>query len=174
MQKAMQHARREPDIPILQLYGVVKTTLGHRVKGKHVSSAESHRDHQLFSPGEEKAIIDPCDIMGRLSLAQDMLNKRPISLRSLQHNIKGTTGSMAAKDIEEANKVYIIGVNWFDWFMLRYPDFKLGFVQYQECGRKEFLQALTLYAGRVFKRRIYGIVMRRVLLWAEMELEIWL
>ncbi|KAF8430313.1 hypothetical protein EV426DRAFT_660729, partial [Tirmania nivea] len=37
MQKAMQYARSEPDIPILrlaQLYSIDKTTLGRRVKGK--------------------------------------------------------------------------------------------------------------------------------------------
>ena len=123
-----------------------KTTLGRRVKAKHVSPTESQHDHQLFSPSEEKAIIDHCDIIGRLgfpvsksmlvSLAQDMLNKQPISLSTLQHNIKGTTGSMTAKDMEEANKVHIIGVRWLDRFMLRHPDFKLAFVQYQERGWK--------------------------------------
>jgi len=60
MQKAMQHARREPDIPILrlaQLYGVDKTTLGRRVKRKQGTQADARRDDQLFSPGEENAII---------------------------------------------------------------------------------------------------------------------
>ena len=88
MQKAMQHARRQPDIPIrrlAELYDVDKSTLGHRVKGKQVSKPTSHRNEQLFSPDEESAIIDHCDLMGKLgfpvskamlvSLAQDMLNK---------------------------------------------------------------------------------------------------
>ena len=61
MQKAMQHARRAryTHLPI-------STAIRRRVKGKHVSPTESYRDHQLSSPGEEKAIIDHCEIMGRL------------------------------------------------------------------------------------------------------------
>ena len=86
----MQHARRVPILRLAQLYGVDKTTLGRRVKGKQVKVAIARRDDQLFSPGEEDAILDHCDIMGKLGfpiskpmlvhLAQEMLNKRPISL----------------------------------------------------------------------------------------------
>jgi len=116
-----------------------------------------------------------------VSLAQDMLSKRPISLSSLQHNIKGTTGSMIAKDMEEANKVHIIGVHWFHRFMLRHLDFKLAFVQYQEGGRKA---AADPELQQHFFRLLANLVRRQnvqeediwncVLLWAEMELEIWL
>jgi len=108
----MQHARREPDIPILRLaplYGVDKTTLGRRVKGKQGTQADARRDDQLFSPGEVNAIIDHCDMMGKLGfpisksmlvrLAQDMLNQRPMDLSSLRHLIKGTASTATAGDV---------------------------------------------------------------------------
>ena len=149
MQKAMQHARREPDIPILrlaQLYGVDKTTLGRRVKGKQGTQADARRDDQLFSPGEENAIIDHCDMMGKLGfpisksmlvrLAQDMLNQRPMDLSSLRHLIKGTASTATARDVQNAAKIHILGVHWFDRFMSRHPDFKMAFAQYQKRGRK--------------------------------------
>ena len=73
--------------------GVDKTTLGCRVNGKQVKQSDARRDEQLFSPGEENAIMGklgfPLSKSMLMNLAHDMLNKRPISLHSQQQTIKG-------------------------------------------------------------------------------------
>ena len=87
LQQAISNARKDSKIPrrrIAALYGVNLTTLTGRIAGTQLSHTAAHRDEQLFSPVEERAIADHCGVMADLGflvtntllqkLAQDMLN----------------------------------------------------------------------------------------------------
>jgi len=82
LQEAIKHARRESDVPtrrIAELYEVPRTTLRQRVLGKNQDRATAHRDEQLFSIGEERAIAEYAGTMADAGFPlPDMLRYDPL------------------------------------------------------------------------------------------------
>lgn len=87
--KAVQYAKDHPDIPLTRiaaLHDVNLSTLRRRKLGLTLPPSKAHREKQLFSPGEERAIVNHCIRMADLNfpvshdmlhkLAQDILNSR--------------------------------------------------------------------------------------------------
>ena len=87
--KAVQYSKNNPDISlprIAALYNVNLSTLRRRKLGLTLPPSKAHREEQLFSPGEERAIVNHCITMADLNfplsydilykLAQDILNSR--------------------------------------------------------------------------------------------------
>ena len=137
LQKAIDHARREPTVPrarIAALYEVNRTTLSRRIAGTQRNFAAAHREAQLFSAGEERAIASFCGVMADhgfpvshdmlKKIAQDMLNSR-------KQPPKGK-----GKADTESEDVHVIGVHWVKRFLRRKPGFKKQYVPYQERARK--------------------------------------
>ena len=59
LQKAIDHARREPTIPrarIAALYEVDRTTLSRRIAGTQRNFGAAHREAQLFSAGKNEPL----------------------------------------------------------------------------------------------------------------------
>ena len=127
--KAVKYAKNNPDIPLAQIarsYEVNLSTLRRRRLGLTLPPSQAHRDQQLFSPGEERAIAEHCiqmadqnfpishDLLKRL--AQDILNARFQS--SVDHLDRRQ-----------------VGQDWVDRFLKRNPDIKTKFVRYQERSR---------------------------------------
>ena len=115
MQQAIKHTQLEPHVPtirIAELYGVDRKTLRRRVLGTHQDRATAHRNEQLFSPGEEKAIANYVGMMSDVGfplrqdllrkIAQDILNERHISQ-------------------PEGSTPHVIGGNWVSRFLDRNP-----------------------------------------------------
>ena len=87
--KAVRYAQKHPDVPLTRiatLYEVNLSTLRRRKLGLTLPPSQAHRNEQLFSPGEEKAIAKHCIMMADdnfpmshdllRGLAQDILNLR--------------------------------------------------------------------------------------------------
>ena len=144
LQQAISNARKDSKIPrrrIAALYRVNVTTLTRRIAGTQLSYTAAHRDEQLFSPGEERAISDHCGVMADLGfpvtntllqkLAQDMLNSR-----KQPPKLKGGILVNQDPNSEGGSEVHSIGVHWVDRFLARNPKFKKRFVRYQERAHK--------------------------------------
>ena len=144
LQKAISHARKDSTIPlrhIAALYEVNVTTLRRRIAGTQLSYAAAHRDEQLFSPGEERAIADHCGTMADFGfpishdllhkLAQDMLNSR-----KQPPKMKGgiVVNQPPASGVNSV--VHTLSLNWVDRFLARNQEFKKGYIRYQERARK--------------------------------------
>lgn len=80
LQKGIGHAHKAPTIPhyrITALYKVNVISFRQIITGTQVTYAAAHRDKQLFSLGEERAIADHWDIMSCLKfpISHDLLQK---------------------------------------------------------------------------------------------------
>ena len=142
LQKAIDHARREPTVPrprIAPLYEVNHTTLSRRIAGTQRNLAAAHREAQLFSTGDERAIASFCGVMADHSfsvsdgmlkkIAQAMLSSRkPPPKGKGKASISAGTGSEVPDDPE----VHLIGVHWVKRFLRRNSGFKKQYVCYQE------------------------------------------
>ena len=146
LQKAISHARKDPTIPrrrIAALYEVNVTTLNRRIAGTQLSRTIAHRDEQLFSPGEERAIAEHCGAMANLGfpvshdllqkLAQDMLNSRKQPSKTHSGIVVNQSSNPQASASEE---VHVIGAHWVDRFLSRNSEFKKRYIRYQERSRK--------------------------------------
>ena len=148
LQKAISHAQKDPTIPrrrIAALYEVNVTTMNRRIAGTQLTRAAAHRDVQLFSPGEEKAIADHCGVMADLGfpvshdllrkIAQDMVNSRnqpPTGKGKGKGAVKSHIQTLNGQNFE----VHTVGVHWVDRFLRRNPRFKKRYVRYQERARQ--------------------------------------
>ena len=144
LQKAISYARKHPTIPrrrVAALHEVNVTTLNRRIAGTQLSRSVAHRDEQLFSPGEERAIADHCGVMVDLSfplshellkkIAQDMLNSRKQPPK--------TKGGILVNQFFTKNAssgIHTFGVHWVDRFLSRNADFRKHYTWYQERARK--------------------------------------
>ena len=144
LQKAISHTRNDPTIPrrrIAALYEVNVTTMNRRIAGTQLSRSAAHRDEQLLSPGEERAIGRHCGIMADRGfpvshdllrkLAQDMLNSRKQPPKT-----KGGILVNQCSTSDTDSEIHTIGVHWVDRFLSRNPQFKKRYIRYQERARK--------------------------------------
>ena len=68
--KAVQYSENNPDISLPQiaaLYNVNLSTLRRRKLGLTLPPSKAHREEQLFSSGEERAIVNHCITMADLN-----------------------------------------------------------------------------------------------------------
>ena len=158
-QKAIKHARREPDVKVARiavLYGVIALTLRRRLAGDTQDYATAFKDRQLFTPGEEKAIAEHIGTMADCGfplnhallrqIAQDMVNMRDI----LQ---KGKS------DSTESSSSHVVGAKWVDRFLERNSRFKKTYVKYQERARAAVSNDIELQ--RDFVRKLANLVRRK-------------
>ena len=151
LQKAISHVHRDPTVPrarIAALYEVNRTTLNRRIAGTQLTHTAAHRDQQLFTPGEERAIAEHCGTMADLGfpvshdmlqqIAQDMLNSRnqPPKGSSIGKGNGMSKGHSSSEPLAKDLGVHIVGVHWVDRFLRRNPEFKKRYVRYQERARK--------------------------------------
>ena len=136
LQKAIRHVRKDPIIPrrrIASHHGVNVTTLNRRIAGTQLSHSAAHRDEQLFSPGEERAIADHCGVMADLGfpishdllrkLAQDMLNSR-----NQPPKMQGGILVNQFSSLRDKSKVHTIGMHWVDRFLARNAEWKKRYI----------------------------------------------
>ena len=103
LQDAISHARQEPEVPtrrIAELHNVNYTTLRRRILGIQQERHIAHRDEQLFTSGEERAIANYVGMMADSGfpvsqellqrIAQDIVNSRQMEQRGQGGGI--TTG----------------------------------------------------------------------------------
>ena len=80
MQAAVDYCRRHPLEQVSRIaakYGVNQVTLRRRVKGTQVSRRVAYHDQQLFSSGEEGAVVELCELMADCGfpLSKDLLHR---------------------------------------------------------------------------------------------------
>ena len=143
LQKAISHARKEPTIPrrrIAAFYQVNVTTMNRRIAGTQVSYTAAHRDEQLFSPGEEKAIADHCGVMADLGfpVSHDLLQKIAQDMINSRNQPSKTKGGILVDQCPTPadSEVHTIGAHWVDRFLRRNPAFKKRYIGFQERARK--------------------------------------
>ena len=144
LQKAISHARKEPTIPrrrIAALYEVNVTTMTRRMAGTQLSYAAAHRDEQLFSPGEERAIADHCGVMADLGfpVSHDLLQKIAQDMLNSRKQPPKTKGGILVNQLpnpEPNPDIHVIGAHWVDRFLSRNEEFKKRYIRYQERARK--------------------------------------
>jgi len=111
MQAAIDYCRRHPHEQVSRIaakYGVNQVTLHRRVKGTQVSRRVAHQDQQLFSSGEEGAVVELCELMADCGF--------PLSNNKPQHEL---------------------GMQWVDRFLTRHSSVKKRYITYQERVRKQ-------------------------------------
>ena len=144
LQKAINHARKDPTIlrrRIAALYEVNVTTLRRRMAGTQLTYAAAHRDEQLFSPGEERAIAEHCGAMADLGfpISHDLLQKLAQDLLNSRKQPPKTKGGILVNQPVDPGadaEVHTIGVHWVDRFLSRNPEFKKRYIRYQDRSRK--------------------------------------
>lgn len=160
LQAAIKHALREPDIPtirIAELYGVERRTLRRRVLGTHQDRSIAHKQEQLFSPGEEKAISNYIGTMADMGfplnyslvrqMAQDLVNERCIPLR--------TKGGPSV----DPESVHVVGINWVNRFLDRNQGLKRKYIRFQERARAAATNDIELQAD--FLRKLANLIRRK-------------
>jgi len=109
MQAAIDYCRRHPhekQAHIACKYGIHPVTLGRRVKGTQTSRRAAHRDQQLFSPGEEDAIVELCKLIADCGfpLPQDLLHHMAQDVLNEHNNDNDNNG---VKEIHEIDQKWV-------------------------------------------------------------------
>ena len=160
LQAAIKHALKEPDIPtirIAELYGVDRRTLRRRVLGTHQDRSTAHRNEQLLTPGEERAIAEYIGTMADVGfplskdlvrqIAQDIVNERQIPQRS-----KGGPSL-------DPESVHTVGINWVNRFLERNIGLKKIYIRYQERARAAASNDTELQSD--FLRKLANLIRRK-------------
>ena len=154
--EAVQYAKENLDTPLTRiatLYGVNLSTLRRRKLGLSLPHSKAHRDEQLFSPGEEKAITQHCLKMADhnfpishtllRNLAQDMYNSRSIAVPSSEY--------LPPQPRQ-------IGQDWVDRFLKRNQKIRAKFVRHQERSRLAVSNNIELQFD--FLRQLANLIRR--------------
>ena len=137
---------------------------------------KAHRNEQLFSIGEEKAIADYAGIMANAGfplnpdllwqIAQGIVNERQIS----QHGQRGVLqvhnnlrdqrnlrlqrhGAIITPDNTTSTRppIHIVGIHWVDRFLEWDSGFKKFYIRYQERARAAATNDTELQADLLWK-----------------------
>ena len=154
--KAVQYAKKNPDTPLTRiatLYEVNLSTLRRRKLGLSLPHSKAHRDEQLFSPGEEKAIAQHCLMMADHNF--------PIShalLRNLAQDILNSRSTTVLTSESHPPQPRQIGQDWVDRFLKRNQEIRVKFVRYQERSRLAVTKNIELQHD--FLRQLANLIRR--------------
>ena len=163
LQNAVKHARREPDVPIqrmAELHGVERQKLRRSLLGTHQERSKTHRNEQLFSVGDERAIASYAGIMADANfplspellrqIAQAIVNERQIPQQGhppASSNPSSSASNLGLFTMDPASStsnpldlpppIHTIGIHWVDSF----PESNLGFKKIYSCSQERALAA---------------------------------
>ena len=124
--------------------------------GKNQDKVTAHRDEQLFSIGEERAIVEYAGTMADVGfpltsdmlrqIAQGLINERETSQRS-----QGGRQRQGVIPSSSSNPIHTIGIHWVTRFLDRNPGFKKVYIRYQERARAAATNDTELQADFLWK-----------------------
>lgn len=150
LRDAVKYALNSPDTPrvrIAELFGVDRSTLRRRVLGTHQYRPTAHRNEQLLSPGEEKAMGEYIGMMADVGF--------PLNHDRLRQIVQDIINS------RQTDNTHIVGVNWVNRFLDRNPAFKKTYVRYQQRARVAASNDEELQVN--FLRKLANLVRRKKL-----------
>ena len=114
--------------------------MNRQIAGTQLSRTAAHRDEQLFSPGEERAIADHCGVMAGLEfpVTNNILQKIAQNMLNSCNQPPKTKGSILVNQGPslEDSKVHTIGVHWVNRFLAQNSEFRKWYIRYQEDAHK--------------------------------------
>lgn len=148
LRDAVKYALEAPDVPTLriaELFGVDRTTLRRRVLGTHQDRASAHRNQQLLTVGEERAIGDYIGMMADVGF--------PLNHDLLRQIVQDIINS------RRKDNSHVVGLNWVTRFLNRNPEFNKKYVRYQERARVAVSNDIELQDG--FLRKLSNFTRRK-------------